>query len=92
MAPRFRLSNRKWREIAQLPQVRAALAGRAARLAVRAKQIDEAEGGGAEIHVEHGTRPRGRSYSRVVSTDADGEHGTETVPRRRTLGRAARES
>lgn len=92
MPARFRLSRRKWREIVHLPQVRAALAGRAARIAVRAAQINEAENVDAEIHVEHGTRPRGRTYSRVVSTDAEGELGNETVPRRRVLGRAVRET
>ncbi|MDX3661324.1 hypothetical protein PV646_28800 [Streptomyces sp. ID05-26A] len=90
MAPRFRLSQRKWREIQQMPQVRAALAGRAARIAARANQINNAEDVDADIHVEAGTRPQGRAYSRVVSTDAEGEYGNETTLRRRVLGRAAR--
>lgn len=90
MAARFRLSRRAWERIVQMPQVRAALAGRAARIATRASQINKAEDVDADIHVEAGTRPQGRSYARVVSTDAEGEFGTEAVPRRRVLGRAAR--
>jgi hypothetical protein len=90
MAARFRLSRRTWEQIQQMPQVRAALAGRAARIAARAKAMNDAENGDADIHTESGTRPQGRSYSRVVSTDAEGEFGTEKVPRRRLLGRAAR--
>jgi hypothetical protein len=90
MAPRFRLSQRTWRRIVQSPAVRAALASRAARIAVTAKQINDAENQDADIHTEQGTRPQGRAYARVVSTDAEGEFGTEAVPRRRTLGRAAR--
>lgn len=90
MAPAFRLSRRTWLKVVQSPQVRAALAGRAARIAVRARQMNAAENGDADIHVEAGTRPKGRSYSRVVSSDAEAEFGTEKVPRRRLLGRAAR--
>jgi hypothetical protein len=90
MAARFRLSSRTWRRVVQSPQVRAALASKAARIAVRARQLNAAEDGDADIHTESGTRPQGRSYARVVSTDAEGEFGTEAVPRRRLLGRAAR--
>lgn len=96
----MRLSRRTWLQVVQSPQVRAALASKAARIAARARQLDAAEGGSAEITTESGTRPKGRSYARVVSTDVDGEYGrganpetgSEAVPRRRVLGRAARES
>lgn len=90
MAQRFRLSPATWRQVVQSRTVRAALADRAARIAVAARQINQAEEQDADIHTEQGTRPRGRSYARVVSTDAEGEFGTETTARRRTLGRAAR--
>jgi len=90
MAARFRLSRRTWQRVVQSPQVRAALAAKAARIATRARQMNAAEDGDADISTEAGTRPQGRPYSRVVSTDAEGEFGTQAVPRRRLLGRAAR--
>lgn len=76
-------------EVLRLPVVRAELRNQASRIASRARSLDAAEGGDAQIAVSDGTRPRGRAYARVSSTDVEGEWGTSKTARRRTLGRAA---
>jgi hypothetical protein len=73
----------------RVPKVRAALREQANRIAARARSLDSAEGGDARITVQEGTRPRGRSFARVVSDDVEGEFGSSKTARRRTLGRAA---
>lgn len=72
------------------PKVRAELARVAASIAGTAKAIASAERADTEISVEHGTRPKGRTYSRVVSSNTDeSEWGNGRRKRVRVLGRAA---
>lgn len=61
------------------------------RVAARAQQITNDEGGSANIELVLGIRPGGRSYVNVTNDRPDEEHGTENTPRIRAVGRAARE-
>ena len=85
---RFRLSPSSFRTVTNLPAVHAKCAEVAERIAGTAAAIAAAEEVDTEITVEHGTRPGGRGYARVTSSNADAEHGTAATPRRRVLGRA----
>lgn len=59
------------------------------RIAAAAVGIAAAEEVDTVVTVQTGTRPGGRGYARVTSSNADAEHGTAATPRRRVLGRAA---
>ncbi len=85
----FRLSPNSFREVSNLPVVRAKCEQVAHRVASAAVGIAAAEDVDTEVTVETGTRPGGRGYARVVSSNADAEHGTAATPRRRVLGRAS---
>ncbi|WP_158884012.1 hypothetical protein [Amycolatopsis anabasis] len=82
------LSHREFRKLMRLPGLRARLRGVAEQVADRTRANLAAAGVDAEVTVEEGIRPRGRSYARVTHTDKFGEFGTEDVPRHRALGRA----
>lgn len=87
---RVRISNEIFQQAVNHPKVRAELARIAASLAATATAIARAENADTEITVEHGTRPRGRTYSRVVSSNTDeSEWGNGRRKRSRILGRAA---
>ena len=76
-------------EMNETAQVRAGVTRRATEIAARARRIDAAENGGrAEITLTEKTMPNGRFVVQVRSTDGDGEFGTSTTARRRTLRRA----
>lgn len=89
MAVRVQLNPQGIGQVMGLPQVRQALRAQAMLIAPRARQIAAAEQVDTEITVTDGTRPRGRSYSRVSSTNVAAEFGAGKTARRRILGRAA---
>ena len=71
---------------------RGAVAGRASRIAKRARMIDQRDGNGtATISVRERHMPNGRAAYDVVSDDPSSEYGTDGVRRIRALRRAARE-
>lgn len=78
----------RWLKIQQAPAVRKALAAKAAKIAEAAKANAAAADVDTDIVVTHGTRPGGRPYSRVSSSNVDAEHGTSWTQRSRVLGRA----
>lgn len=84
-----RLSSAEWKRIAGSAQVRSMTRQRGNLIAMRARVLNDAEGGTANITVEHGVRPDGRSFTRVTSDNADEEYGTSKTRRRRVLRRAA---
>lgn len=86
---RVRLSPALFETVSNLPEVHAKCGQVAERIAGTAAAIAAAEEVDTEITVEHGTRPGGRGYARVQSSNVDAEHGTAATPRRRVLGRAA---
>lgn len=73
------------------PNTKGAVAGRAGRIAKRARRINDQEGGTANITVRERHLPTGRTAYDVVSDNADEEYGSGRVPRLRQLRRAARE-
>lgn len=86
------MASARYRQLQKLQQsrkVRAKLDQVADRLAARVEQLGAAEGANVTVTVERsrGTRPKGRSYARVA-VPAHQEHGTESQPRLRLLGRA----
>lgn len=85
----FELSGKSIVQAMQSPSVRAALREKAEVIAAKARGIAASDGFAMEVEVEEGTRPKGRPYARVTSPDVDQEHGTQFVPKRRVLGRAA---
>lgn len=85
-----RLSNKTYQKINRSPSLHARLAARARAIAATANAITESEGGQARITVESGIRPGGRAFFNVVSSSAAEEYGTESTPRIRAIGRAAR--
>lgn len=86
---RVRLTDRLFREVVQKPSVRAKLRAVAVQKQGRAEAIAAAEGEKLDSEVVTGTRPKGRPYARVQSTNVDQEFGTTVVERKRILGRAA---
>lgn len=56
----------------------------------RATSISRSQGGTARYTLRKGTRPNGRVYVDVVSSNRDEEYGTESVKRIGALRRAAR--
>lgn len=75
----------------QTPKVRAALAAKAAQAQARVEALGAAEGVTMNARVESGTRPKGRAYSNVMTTNTSQEFGSRIVRRRRILGRVAEE-
>lgn len=74
------------------PSTDGAVAGRAGRVAARARRIDQLEGNGdATIFIRERNLPNGRKSYDVVSDDVAGEYGTSERARLRTLRRASRE-
>jgi hypothetical protein len=87
---KFDLNDELFRAIVAEPKVRVELARTANAVAGAARSIAGQEDADTDITVEHGTRPRGRTYSRIVSRDfSDSEWGTAKRKRVRALGRAA---
>ncbi|QDH85053.1 hypothetical protein SEA_DARDANUS_16 [Gordonia phage Dardanus] len=84
------LTQKQWEQVAKSRAVRTAVNQRAQAIAARARGLNSAEGGSANITVDSGVRPRGRAFANVVSDRPDEEHGSETTPRRAILRRAAR--
>mgnify|MGYP007055514199 CR=1 FL=1 len=81
-----------FQQVMASPQVQGAVMDRAARIAARARQIDQRDGRGtADITVEPRHLASGRAAFDVVSRDPSSEYGTHEVPRIRALRRAARE-
>jgi hypothetical protein len=84
----MRLTNKQWRAIVQAPSVRKRLRFVADRIAARTRANLASADVDATVTVEEGTRPKGRSYARVMHNDKYGEYGTEDIPKHRALGRA----
>lgn len=84
------LSHKLYLQMNKTAAVRNATRRRAEVVAGTAQRISNSEGGTASFSVESGIRPGGRAYANVVSDNRDEEYGTETTPRIRALGRAAR--
>lgn len=81
-----------FRQANEHPTTDGAVAGRAGRIAARARRIDQLEGDGtADIFIRERHLPNGRKSYDVVSDDGDGEFGTSERARIRALRRAARE-
>lgn len=85
----FRLSPASFKTVSNLPVVQDKCLEVAYRIAGTAAAIAAAEEVETDITVESGTRPGGRGFARVSSSNVDAEHGTAATPRRRVLGRAA---
>lgn len=73
----------------QSEPVRAALRAKAQDVKGRADSIAATEDVEARFWTEEGTRPKGRSYARVLCDNVDQEFGTSKTARRRILARAA---
>ena len=85
-----RISEELIRNAMQSEPVRAGLREVRDRKAAAAQAIIDAEGhDDVTLSTEDGTRPKGRPFSRVLSSDVEGEWGTSRVEQRRILGRAA---
>lgn len=87
--PEFRLTDRLFREVVTKPSVRKALKKKAEQAQGRAEAIAQGEGEKLDSRVTEGTRPKGRPYARVSSTNVAQEYGTTVKERKRILGRAA---
>lgn len=84
------LSPERFNEIIGHPKVREALRLKAQRVQAAAEQIAQGEGVKEfKTELTEGTRPKGRPFARVSSSDVDQEYGTSVVGRKRILGRAA---
>lgn len=69
--------------------VRAGLRARALKVQGTAEGLARADDVELESRVTEGTRPKGRPYARVESSNVDQEYGSSTTARRRILGRSA---
>lgn len=77
-------------QVMQMQSVRSTLDRVAGRVAAAVGSIAAAEQIDAGTPLRSsGTKPKGRSYSRVALGDGAEEWGTAKTPRRRALGRAA---
>ncbi|WP_411815492.1 hypothetical protein [Gordonia sp. SND2] len=77
-------------DVNQTPQARAAVRGRAQKIATKALAIDKKENRGkSQITLVDRTLANGRAVTEVHSTDVDGEYGNSKTKRRATLRRAA---
>lgn len=86
MATRWRPSYEFVQKVQQSPGVRAKLRAVAERKAAQAALVAREERVAVPISIEHGTRPRGRSYSRIM-IPAVNEFGDSKTRRLRILGR-----
>lgn len=75
----------------QSTATRMALRLEAERRAARANALGSSEGVKIDAKVSEGTRPKGRPYARVESTNVGQEYGDRKTERRRILGRVAEE-
>lgn len=82
----------QWEHLNNNKVVRKRVDDVAARVASRAQEISDREGGKAQIRVDTSVRPKGRYQARVISDRPDEEYGTEQQKRIRPLGRAMREA
>lgn len=89
MVARVELSNKTFIDAMQTKTVRKALRKVADKKQDRAEQIAASEGVELDSKVVEGTRPKGRPYARVQSSNVDQEWGNSNTKRRRILGRAA---
>jgi len=83
----MRLPKNVWDDIVQSAAVRAAILKKAAKLADEARTRAAQDRVATEITITQGTRPEGRSYARVTSSNGAAEHGTSWTTRSRILGR-----
>lgn len=87
---KIRVTDEMFRAVVAMPSVRAELARTARTLAATARALAQQDDADTDITVEDGTRPQGRTFSRVVSSNFDeSEWGTAERKRTRALGRAA---
>ena len=86
---RVEISSRTILAAEKSPAVRKALLKRAREKQNRAESIASSEGVDLESKVVEGTRPKGRPYARVQSTNVGQEWGDRHTERKRILGRAA---
>ena len=87
----MRMTRKLFLRLNEHAAVRAAAVAKANKVAARAQQITDSEGGSANIKVEVGIRPKGRAFAYVVSDSRVEEYGTQSTTRIRALGRASRE-
>lgn len=73
----------------QSAPVRRALRSKADKLRSRANTLGAQEGVGMDASVSEGTRPKGRPFANVESTNVGQEWGDRYTERRRILGRVA---
>lgn len=83
----MRIPHKMWLQIIQSKKVRDALAQKAEQLAAHARSLAAEERVDTKIEVVNGTRPKGRPYSRVTSSNLAAEHGDSWTRRARILGR-----
>lgn len=88
---RVRISRALIVEHMQSKAVRSALEEKARKIASRVDSLGASEGVTMNARVESGTRPKGRPYSNVVSSNVAAEWGDRYTERRRILGRVAEE-
>lgn len=86
---RVQLSNATWLAAMQTETVRRALKDLADEKQVVAERLAASEGVELDSEVVHGTRPKGRPFSRVQSPNVGQEWGNSIVERKRILGRTA---
>lgn len=87
---KIRVTDPMFRAVVAMPNVRAELARTARALAATARALAQQDDADTDITIEDGTRPKGRTFSRVVSSNYDdSEWGTAQRKRTRALGRAA---
>lgn len=82
-------TNDLFRQVNALPAVQEAVHKAAEKVAARARQINAAEGGTANITVVKGIRPGGRAYANVVSDNPEEEYGSSTQRKLAPVRRAA---
>lgn len=86
---RVRLSRASIVAAMQSDETRRTLERKAAALVARANALGASEGVDMDAVVESGTRPLGRPFSNVKSTNVAQEWGDRYTERRRILGRVA---
>lgn len=84
-----KLSGALTRQAMQSTTVRRALEQKADAGVSRVNALGASEGVEMDAKVESGTRPQGRPYSYIVSTNIGQEWGDRWTERRRIMGRAA---
>lgn len=89
--PSVRISRDLIVKAMQSAETRKALRAKADRLRSRVDALGASEGIEMEATVTEGTRPKGRPYANVESSNVDQEWGDRYTERRRILGRVAEE-